>query len=78
MIKTKKEFAVIGKPISHSLSPLLHNHFIVDFEMDAIYRPYEVEENEIIDCDSCGAELEVTGLDPITLEEAPEEQEDWG
>ena len=47
MIKTKKEFAVIGKPISHSLSPFLHNHFIVDFEIDAIYRPYEVEENEI-------------------------------
>ena len=38
----------------------------------------EVEENEIIDCDTCGAELEVTSLDPITLEEAPEEQEDWG
>ncbi len=38
----------------------------------------EVEENEILDCDTCGAELEVTKLDPITLEEAPEEQEDWG
>ena len=35
-------------------------------------------ENEIIDCDDCGAELEVISLDPVKLEPAPEEQEDWG
>ena len=37
-----------------------------------------VVENEIIDCDDCGAELEVIALDPVKLELAPEEQEDWG
>ncbi len=33
---------------------------------------------EIITCPDCGAELEVTALDPLTLELAPEEEEDWG
>ena len=36
------------------------------------------QKNEIIDCETCGAELEIIKLDPLTLEEAPEEQEDWG
>ena len=36
------------------------------------------EENEIIDCETCGAELEVISLNPIKFEEAPEEEEDWG
>ncbi|QLC33670.1 lysine biosynthesis protein LysW [Halarchaeum sp. CBA1220] len=37
-----------------------------------------VEVGEIVDCGTCGAELEVTGEDPVTLEEAPELDEDWG
>lgn len=32
---------------------------------------------EIISC-SCGVELEVTGVDPVILELAPEVEEDWG
>ncbi len=35
-------------------------------------------ENELITCPECGAELEVIGLDPPQLEEAPQEEEDWG
>ena len=33
---------------------------------------------EIVTCPDCGAELEVTALEPLTLELAPEEEEDWG
>jgi alpha-aminoadipate carrier protein LysW len=33
---------------------------------------------EILTCGDCGAELELTGLDPVALELAPEEEEDWG
>jgi alpha-aminoadipate/glutamate carrier protein LysW len=36
------------------------------------------EVNEIITCDDCGAELEVRTTEPITLEPAPQEEEDWG
>lgn len=35
-------------------------------------------EGELVTCDDCGSELEVTGLSPVTLEEAPQEEEDWG
>ena len=35
-------------------------------------------QGEIIPCASCGADLEVTALDPLTLDLAPEEAEDWG
>jgi alpha-aminoadipate carrier protein LysW len=38
----------------------------------------DVMQNEIVQCSSCGADLEVTSIDPIKLELAPEEEEDWG
>ncbi|MCF0247228.1 MAG: lysine biosynthesis protein LysW [Synergistes sp.] len=33
---------------------------------------------EIVVCPDCGTELEVVSLDPVTVEEAPQVQEDWG
>ncbi len=33
---------------------------------------------EILSCPDCGAELEVTGLAPLSLSLAPHEEEDWG
>jgi alpha-aminoadipate carrier protein LysW len=36
------------------------------------------EEGEIIDCEDCGIELEVVGVEPLELGLAPEEEEDWG
>lgn len=35
-------------------------------------------EGEIVDCPDCGVELEVVKVNPLTLELAPEEEEDWG
>jgi len=40
--------------------------------------PQDVVENEIIDCSACGVELEVISVDPLQVDLAPEEQEDWG
>jgi alpha-aminoadipate carrier protein LysW len=37
-----------------------------------------VELGEILVCPDCGAELEVTALEPVTLALAPHEEEDWG
>ncbi len=37
-----------------------------------------VEPGEIIDCPDCGTELEVKKTDPIVLDYAPQEEEDWG
>ncbi len=33
---------------------------------------------ELLECPECGSELEVTGLKPVVLSEAPETEEDWG
>jgi alpha-aminoadipate carrier protein LysW len=35
------------------------------------------EVGEIVVCPDCGVELEVTGVAPVTLEPAPEVEEDW-
>ena len=32
----------------------------------------------MVPCPDCGTELEVVSLNPITVAEAPEVQEDWG
>jgi alpha-aminoadipate carrier protein LysW len=37
-----------------------------------------LEVGEIVDCATCGAELEVVGVDPVELDAAPELEEDWG
>ena len=34
--------------------------------------------SEIVVCEDCGAELEIVGLDPVKLDEAPSAEEDWG
>ncbi|MHB2149312.1 lysine biosynthesis protein LysW [Calditrichota bacterium LG25] len=46
---------------------------------DAIVELEEnVELHELTTCPDCGSELEVVNLDPPGLEEAPQEEEDWG
>lgn len=40
--------------------------------------PSDLEVGEIVDCLTCGSELEVVADDPAALEEAPELEEDWG
>ncbi len=36
------------------------------------------EVNEIITCQDCGSEFEVTGINPFVVKPAPQEEEDWG
>ena len=38
----------------------------------------DVEKGEIVTCSDCGVDLEVVGMDPVQLDLAPEEEEDWG
>ena len=42
-----KKFLVIGNPIGHSLSPALHNHWIKENNLDAVYDKKQLNENEI-------------------------------
>lgn len=47
-------------------------------ECDAQIEMQDPMKGEIVSCPDCGAELEVRALEPLTLELAPEEEEDWG
>ena len=42
-----KKYIVIGNPIEHSLSPKLHNHWIKENNIDAIYDKKLLDENNI-------------------------------
>jgi alpha-aminoadipate carrier protein LysW len=38
----------------------------------------DAETGEIFQCHDCGTELEVRATNPLKIEKAPEEEEDWG
>ncbi len=40
--------------------------------------PEDVVQGELIECSECGTELEITSVEPLQLQEAPQEEEDWG
>jgi len=42
-----RKFGLLGKKLSHSLSPLLHNTFFEDLGLKDEYKLYEVDETEI-------------------------------
>lgn len=47
-------------------------------ECDAELQLSDLIDGEIVVCSDCGVDLEVIGLEPLRLELAPMEQEDWG
>ena len=43
----KKNFAIIGNPVLHSLSPTLHNYWFKKYKIEAEYKILEIDETEI-------------------------------
>ena len=43
----KKKFAIIGSPISHSLSPIMHNYWFKKYNIDAEYDLLDINKSEI-------------------------------
>ena len=43
----KKSFAIIGSPITHSLSPVLHNYWFKKYNINAEYKSLNINKNEI-------------------------------
>ena len=42
-----KKHLIIGNPISHSLSPKIHNYWFKENKIDGNYEKVEINENEI-------------------------------
>ena len=42
-----KNFCIIGNPIEHSLSPVLHNYWFRKYKIDAKYSILEIKENKL-------------------------------
>ena len=43
----KKSFAIIGDPIAHSLSPILHNYWFDKYNIDAEYNLLNIKEGDL-------------------------------
>ena len=42
-----KKYLVIGNPIEHSLSPKLHNYWIKQNNLDAVYDKKQLDEKDV-------------------------------
>ncbi|WP_251554770.1 shikimate dehydrogenase [Neobacillus muris] len=43
----KRLFAVIGDPIGHSMSPVMHNDLFAFYQIDAYYLPFQVKPDDL-------------------------------
>ena len=66
--------AASQSPVTGGLEPCLPHARNVKLN-DYVAKPLR---GEIITCPDCGAELEVVSENPLQLEFAPQEEEDWG
>ena len=57
-----KKYLVIGNPISHSLSPKLHNYWLKKNNIDAVYDKKKLEEDEIKNIISEVKDEKINGL----------------
>ena len=57
-----KKFLVIGNPIEHSLSPELHNYWIKNNNINAIYEKQKLNENELEEYISQVKEKKINGI----------------
>ena len=64
-----KKFLVIGSPIKHSLSPQLHNYWIKQNNIDAIYDKKKFRFDEIINAVKENAEIIDISTDDGDLED---------
>ena len=61
-----KKFGIIGNPIEHSLSPILHNYWFKKYKIDATYSIIKVKENELVGVIKKIKDKELSGIN-ITL-----------
>ena len=62
----KNRFAIIGRPISHSLSPIMHNYWFDKYKINAEYELLDINENEIQSVINKVRDKEIKGIN-VTL-----------
>ena len=55
-------FGIIGNPVGHSLSPLVHNRSFVTQGINAVYVPFQIEGTDVADFIRLAPELGLQGL----------------
>ena len=43
----KKVFGIVGNPVKHSLSPVLHNYWFRKYKIDAVYSLLNIQDKEL-------------------------------
>ncbi len=61
-----KIFGIIGNPVKHSLSPVLHNYWFKKYKIDASYSIIDTKEGELPDIVKRIKDKELSGIN-ITL-----------
>tara|TARA_B100002051_G_scaffold270894_1_gene304598 strand:+ start:669 stop:1487 length:819 start_codon:yes stop_codon:yes gene_type:complete len=62
----KKKFGIIGNPIKHSLSPVLHNYWFEKYGLNATYSIIEAEDRDLKNIIKKIRDRELTGIN-VTL-----------
>ena len=62
----KRKFGIIGNPIKHSLSPLLHQYWFKKYGLDASYSIIEAEDKDLKNIIYKIRDRELTGIN-VTL-----------
>ena len=57
-----KNFLVIGNPIKHSLSPLVHNYWIGKAKKQAQYEKKQIEEKQLLQIIEGNRENKISGV----------------
>ena len=63
---SKKKFVIIGDPISHSLSPTMHNYWFKKYKLNADYQLLQIKEKEISEVIEKIKKKEIKGVN-VTL-----------
>lgn len=59
---TKELYGIIGDPVEHSLSPVMHNAAFDELSMDALYVAFRVPQEEVADAIRGAKSLGIRGL----------------